>query len=218
MFMLWALTTLLGAAVMALAWKSGWIDRIVVSDTLYISRTIAGTFVLAYSYLSWRMLQVSRELNVTRSYIKRFRGGENRDELWQLLRASNSRAADYAEDYRAALPEDRPIVVEILKQTLNTKIIDIVYYASVLTMLGFFGTVVGMRMAIGAIDPTVFSNLALVTPMIGEVKEGLAIAIDTTIVGLVFALWLSLAYRILRRGMAQLFNETMRVGLLYVRQ
>ena len=217
MFLLWIVSTALGIAVIGLAWKSGWVGRILVSDTLYISRLIAGTFVLAYTYMSWRMIQVSRELNIARSYVQRFDDGENRAELWQWLRSTKSRASDFAADYQVALPEDKALAVEILKQTLNTKIVDILYYASVLTMLGFFGTVVGMRLAIGAIDPNVFSDLAKVIPMIGSVKEGLAIAIDTTIVGLVFAIWLSQVYRVLRKGTAQLFNEILRVGLRNVR-
>lgn len=64
--------------------------------------------------------------------------------------------------------------------------------------LGLLGTVIGFKVAMGAVDQGSLSNAAGVQTSIGVLMDGITIAINTTIVGAVCGLWLEVNNRILK--------------------
>ena len=67
-----------------------------------------------------------------------------------------------------------------------------------LAALGLLGTIIGFKIALGAVDQGSLSNSQGVQTAIGTLMNGVTIAINTTIVGAVTGLWLEINNRILR--------------------
>lgn len=64
--------------------------------------------------------------------------------------------------------------------------------------LGLLGTVLGFKVALGAVDHGSLANAAGVQASIGVLMDGITIAINTTIVGAVAGLWLEVNNRLLK--------------------
>jgi hypothetical protein len=118
--------------------------------------------------------------------------------------------------YRSINPSDKPILVEQFRLTMGSKLHIFGAIGEWLVMLGLVGTVVGMRLSVGFIDPQAFRDIELVVPLLKQVISGLYVAIDTTIVGACMALWLDLNLRwVLRPGTVQLINEAVEIGVTH---
>ncbi len=205
----------LGAAVAFWAYRAGWIAAIIEADTVYISRTIAGLGLLGLGMITVRIFKVSHELNIARKYHKLVKEdtGKHGADLW--LESSNSRVAEFVHFYRGALDSDKPVLVDQFKATMGSKLSIFVAITEWLVILGFVGTVVGMRMGVGAIDPAAFRNFELLAPLIKKIIGAFYVAFDTTIVGACMALWLDMNLKwVLRPGMVQLINESVNIGVI----
>jgi hypothetical protein len=71
----------------------------------------------------------------------------------------------------------------------------LVYLAAALVGLGLLGTVVGFRNALIGIDAAGVGDVAAIGPMVGALLAGMGTALNTTLVGTVFALWVDLNAR-----------------------
>jgi flagellar motor component MotA len=67
-------------------------------------------------------------------------------------------------------------------------------------ILGFIGTVLGLSSAIGAMDLTNVSDMDKIMSSIGNVTSGLGTAFDTTLLGLVLALFLNFPMNVLAKA------------------
>lgn len=203
----------LAAAVVFLAYHGGWIAAVVDADTLYISRTIIGLGLLGMGMIMIRIFKVSRELNVARKYHQLV----ERDGAWKAnewLDSTNTRTAEFIRLYRSVSDGDKPILVEDFRIVMGSKISLFGTIVEKLVTLGFLGTVVGMRMGLGNIDPAAFRDFELLTPMIKLITGAFYIAIDTTIVGICMALWLNANLGwVLRPGAVQLVSESIKIGV-----
>jgi hypothetical protein len=72
--------------------------------------------------------------------------------------------------------------------------------ANALVFLGLIGTVVGIVIALSAVDPQAVSDPAKVAPMVAELVDGMGVALTKTLVGAVLHLWLSMNYRLIAGG------------------
>ena len=72
--------------------------------------------------------------------------------------------------------------------------------ANALVFLGLIGTVVGIVIALSAVDPDAVADPAKVAPMVAELVDGMGVALTTTLVGAVLHLWLSMNYRLIAGG------------------
>lgn len=206
----------LAAAVVFLAYRGGWIKAVIDADTVYISRIIAGTALLGLGLVLVRIFKISRELNVARKYHKLVKGesGKYRADFW--LESSDSRVSEFVNAYRRATPSDKPILVDQFKLSMASKNALIGALEEWLVILGLVGTVVGMRLAVGAIDPEAFRDINLLIPILKNILGDFFIAFDTTIVGACTALLLDVNLKwVLRPGTVQLTGEAVEIGVLY---
>ena len=185
------------------------------SDTVYISRIIAILGIIGLTVIMVRIYKVSSELNVAREYDEIV---NNKDRItadtWLI--STKSRVAEFIQNYRRASDGDKPILVEQFKMTMGSKLFIFSAITEWLVILGFIGTVVGMRMGVGAIDPKAFRDFELLIPVIRKIVGSFYVAIDTTIVGACTALWLDINLKwVLRPGMVQLVGETVKIGVIH---
>ncbi|MBI4120796.1 MAG: MotA/TolQ/ExbB proton channel family protein [Parcubacteria group bacterium] len=216
MFMRMLALNSLFAAIVFWAYHEGWIGAVVAADTVYISRGIASLGLLGLIMISARIFNVSRELNIAREYHWRARQktetAKEAANAW--LQSTNSRVAEFANEYRRAKAEDKTVLLEQFRIAMTSKLHIFSAIAEWLVVLGLIGTVVGIRIGTGAIDPSAFRDINLVVPLLKEVIGAFYIAFDTTIVGACSALWLDANLKwILRPGMAQFVNEAVKIGV-----
>lgn len=202
------------AGVVFYAYNQGWLAALLKADAVYISRTIAGLGFLGLSIITARIFKVSSELNVARKYNELVDSDKQAADSW--LATTGSRVAEFVENYRRASDGNKPILVEQLKMTMGSKLFIFSAITEWLVILGFIGTVVGMRMGVGAIDPKAFRNFETLIPVINQIVGAFYVAIDTTIVGACTALWLDLNLKwVLKPGTVQLVGETVKIGVIH---
>lgn len=206
----------LAAAVVFLAYRGGWIQAVIDADAVYISRIIASMAILGLGLVLVRVFKISRELNVARKYHKLAKGEVGRQGADSWLESSNSRVAEFIGAYRRATSSDKPILVDQFKLSMASKNALIGALEEWLVILGLVGTVVGMRLAVGAIDPEAFRDINLLIPILKNILGDFFIAFDTTIVGACTALLLDINLKwVLRPGTVQLAGEAVEIGVLY---
>lgn len=196
-------------------YQQGWIDDVLKYDTIFISRTIAGLGFLGLAAIAVRIFQVSKELNIAKEYQQRLLGTDaNRADADAWFLSTNSRVAEFVSIYRKVRSDDKPVWVDEFRKTIASKLYIFGSTTEWLTVLGLLGTVVGFQAATNVIAG--LNDINLLVPFVQKVASNLRIAIDTTIVGICFALWLDINLRwILRPGAVQLIHEAVKIGILY---
>lgn len=206
----------LAAAVVFLAYRGGWISAVIDADTVYISRIIASMALLGLGLVLIRVFKISHELNVARKYHKLVKGKTGRQEADLWLESTNSRVAEFVSAYRRTDSSDKPILVDQFKLSMASKNALVGALEEWLVILGLVGTVVGMRLAVGSIDPEAFRDINLLIPILKNILGDFFIAFDTTIVGACTALLLDVNLKwVLRPGTVQLTGEAVEIGVLY---
>lgn len=204
------------AAVVFLAYREGWIAAVIDTDAVYISRIIASLALLGLGLVLIRIFKISRELNIARKYHDLVKGKDGRQGADSWLESTDSRVAEFIGAYRRATPGDKPILVDQFKLSMASKNALIGSLEEWLIILGLIGTVVGMRLATGAIDPEAFRDVNLLIPLLKLVLGDFFIAFDTTIIGACTALLLDINLKwVLRPGTVQLASEAVDIGVLY---
>lgn len=190
-----------GIMLMFFSYKMGWLQKVISTDTLYISRVIIllGVFTLVMGTI--KVWTFTKELNVARDATKRFRSGGKRAVL-DLLSGSNSRTEEFVKLSIDAGAENRSGVVRAYVMKLERKASSLDHFLEILPMLGLFGTVVGIISAFSALDPSALDKsgpLAL---------PGFMIALITTAVGICFTVWFIFIRMLIGDGVGQL-TETL---------
>ncbi len=75
--------------------------------------------------------------------------------------------------------------------------------ANSLVLLGLIGTVVGFIIALSGVDPDTVSDVNAISPMVSTLLSGMAVALNTTLVGAALNLWLTVNYHVLSAETAQ---------------
>lgn len=168
---LWATFLVVNISGLALLWLAhlrGWITLIIERDSSNISLIIVGMFALGLALCFSRI----RTLNGAFDDITNDAGSK-------------------VSEYRRMAAVSASNATELLKIVLGRKLMWINAILVVLPTLGLLGTVVGITMGLEA---SVVANAGSIAEVVEElffqVIAGLGVAFYTTIVGMVFMLWL----------------------------
>jgi biopolymer transport protein ExbB/TolQ len=94
--------------------------------------------------------------------------------------------------------------VDNLKERLRGRIAVVRHTANTLVFLGLIGTVIGFIVALSGVKPGDAGDASAIAPMVSTLIHGMSVALYTTLVGSVFALWLTVLHRILATGASKL--------------
>lgn len=76
--------------------------------------------------------------------------------------------------------------------------------SNILVLLGLVGTVLGIIIALGGVDPATVGDISKIGPMVATLVKGMSTALYTTLVGSVLSIWISLNYNLLAGGAVKL--------------
>ena len=171
-------------ALLGAAYLHDWLAIIVRADGTYLSVGIFIVFLGGLAMCAKQIWDVSCEMN------------------W--VHASQPPPRSTTQVYLAGVADrdagSRAIAASALRTQLASRISITRYIANSLVLLGLIGTVLGFVIALSAVDPDAARDLSSVSPMVGQLLQGMYVALYTTLVGSVLHLWLSANYHMLAVG------------------
>lgn len=194
-----------GIALTLFCYKMGWVEKVISTDTLYISRAIMvlGVFTLVMG--TAKLWDFTRELNVAIGATKAGSRGE-KHKIMEYLEGSNSRTEEFV-NIASDAGNNRDYVVRAYMQKLERKASSLDHFLEILPMLGLFGTVAGMLLVFGAIDPSLIDKSAhLAIP-------GFKVALITTAVGIYFTVWFIFVKNLISDGVGQLSEKLLALDI-----
>ena len=191
-----ALVNLVGLGLLALAQAHGLVAMTLAADRTHLVVVISLVFLVGLGICTWRVWQVSRELNRLRPF----------DPLARSL------AADYFAKIRGRSGDSRALIASALRLKLTQRIAIVRQIANSLVLLGLIGTVVGFIIALSGVDPQKARDFEAVTPMVSTLIAGMSTALFTTLVGAILNVWLTINHQVLTGGTVKLMTALVEIG------
>ncbi len=191
-----ALVNLLGFALLAIAFLQGLVDQVMTADRTYLSVVIFLVFLGGLALCGWKILRISRELNLVRGFNP----------------LVPSKAADYLAKVRGSPSGSRGVLAGALRLKLSQSVAAVRQTAGSLVLLGLIGTVIGFIIALSGVDPESASDINAVGPMVSTLISGMSTALYTTLVGSVLNVWLMINYQLLASGTVKLITTIQEFG------
>ena len=195
-----------GATVFAaiLLWRYGLIRLMVVSDRTYLSSVITLLYVGASLHCLWRTIVVSRE-------------GDVGQRVAAYIETAGADVA--ALDPSAALPDglkartqgrgrlDQTLLLRSLADRLRGSNGFGSFASDTLMKLGLLGTIIGFIIMLAPIAGLDVSDKSVLKSSMGLMSEGMAVAMYTTLAGLVGSILLRIQYYMLDSATAKVFSR-----------
>ena len=181
-----------------LAADRGLIRLALDADRSYISAVILGVYALASAH--W--LHIARTLSAERAH---FRDLEQRLQANSPADASRAgRIGDFLDNLRARESSDSSALVGAFGDALINRHAFGHFVSDVLIKLGLLGTIVGFILMLLPVSEIDEFEPALMQQLLAAMSEGMAVALYTTLAGLVTSTLLKLQYHILDASAADL--------------
>ena len=189
------LVNLVSVALLVAAFLQGWLEPILNAELVELSGAIALLFIYGLAHCAFAVWQTSHELNAVDE------GTPDAD----------SHAARYLE---SLAPGERTndTAAGILRLRLTNRIAVVRQVANSLVFLGLIGTVIGFIIALSGVDPQAASDAERVGTIISNLISGMSVALNTTLVGAVLYIWLTVNHRLLASGTVSLLTATLELG------
>ena len=204
----------------ALLWRYGLIRLMFESDRTYISTVIAALYVGASLHCLWRTIVISREDEAGRRTARIIAGGA--DLAGQGLSGLPSGVvSDHIRDLalkasmQGAGRLDQTLLLRSLADKLRGSNGFGAFASDTLMKLGLLGTIIGFIIMLAPIAGLDASDRTLMKSSMGLMSDGMAVAMYTTLAGLVGSILLKFQYYMLDAATAKVFSGA--VGLTETR-
>ncbi len=209
-WMIFTGVTIFAAAVL---WRYGLVRMMINSDRTYISSVIIILYVVASLHCLWRIIQLSREAEAGRraqtaivSGAVDF-GGGGEAGLPQGLVADHIRNLCLKARTQGSGRLDQTLLLRSLADRLRGSNGLGAFASDTLMKLGLLGTIVGFIIMLAPIAGLDASDRALMKSSMGLMSDGMAVAMYTTLAGLVGSILIKMQYYALDSATAQLFSQ-----------
>ncbi len=229
----WLIFTGLCAFGFALLWRFGLIGRMVAADRTHISSAIVLLYIGATLHCLWRTLAVSREDDAARRAARIIAGGRgfavvgdgievDGIDVEGLGRLPRGLLAGHISDLtrKAELQGTRRLDQGLLLRGFAARLRGSNQFGALasdtLMKLGLIGTIVGfiiMLSPIAGLDP---SDRGAVRSSMGLMSDGMAVAMYTTLAGLVGSILVRIQYYMLDEATGRLFAFAVRLLEVHV--
>ena len=201
-----------------LAWQQGLIQDVLRTDPTKLSLIIMLLFVACTVHCAMRSVFLSRQLNELRKIIsaaERLHYTDNNLYIDQhplppslvsnyLLDVFRYRQSSSATDTQRQLAK----LDEVLSENANGSHESGWFFSQLLIKLGLLGTVIGFILMLTAISSSELSDVSKVHELFADMAQGMRVALNTTLSGLIGAMLLGFQYLMLDRGADRLLAET----------
>jgi len=195
----------------ALLWRYGLIRLMVESDRTYITVAIMALYVGASLHCLWRTIVISREAEAGRRVAARIVGGrlatEDLDALPHCVVSRHIHDLALKARAQAAGRVDQTLLLRALADKLRGSNGFGAFASDTLMKLGLLGTIIGFIIMLAPIAGLDASDRTLMKSSMGLMSGGMAIAMYTTLAGLVGSILLKFQYYMLDAATAQVFSN-----------
>jgi hypothetical protein len=224
----WLVFTGLWIFAFVLLWRFGLIHQMIAGDRTYLSSIIALLYVAASLHCLWRTLVISREGDAARrggALIAAGAGGLHLDGDTIVVDGSGQLPPGLVSAHihdlavKARLQGPRRLDQTLLLRGLAGKLRGSNQFGSfasdTLMKLGLLGTIIGFIMMLAPIAGLDPNDRATIRSSMNVMSDGMAVAMYTTLAGLVGSILVRIQYYMLDDATAKLFAYA--VGLTEVR-
>ena len=211
----WMIFTGACAFAALLAWRYGLIRLMVVSDRTYISSIIAVLYIGASLHCLWRTIAISREGDAGRRTADRIAAGEVNfsgvDTLPPGLVADHIRDLALKARMQGTGRLDQTLLLRSLADRLRGSNGFGAFASDTLMKLGLLGTIIGFIIMLAPIAGLDAADRTLLKSSMGLMGDGMAVAMYTTLAGLVGSILLKAQYYMLDAATARVFSHAVRL-------
>ncbi|HVJ33077.1 MAG TPA: MotA/TolQ/ExbB proton channel family protein [Terriglobia bacterium] len=211
----WLIFTGVSFFAFILLWYFGLIARMVASDRTYISSIIGVLYIASSLHCLWRVLAISRESEAAEKTARAIiRNGVQFPHTASDASENNSPTGLVAVHIRdlvtkASLqgPErlDQTLLLRVLAERLRGSNQFGAFAADTLMKLGLLGTIIGFIMMLAPIAGLDTENREAVRSSMSLMSDGMAVAMYTTLVGLIASILVKVQYSLLDSATTKIF-------------
>jgi MotA/TolQ/ExbB proton channel family protein len=219
----WMIFTGLSIFAVVLLWRFGLIRLMLTSDRTYISSVIALLYVLTCGHCFLRTRAIAREgaaARRCRALLAAPEGGRTLDAGAAALPRGLVR--DHIESLvtKAAAQDYRPVDQTLLLRTLADRLRGSngfgAFVSDTLMKLGLLGTIVGFIIMLAPIAGLDAADKVAMRSSMGLMSDGMAVAMYTTLAGLVGSILVRIQYYMLDAATQRVFSDAVVLTETYV--
>jgi hypothetical protein len=216
----WMIFTGLCAFAGVLLWQYGLIQLMLASDRTYISAIIGVLYVASSLHCLWRTIAIAREADAGRgaalilvnpdavlSIAAGAVASSQRDALPPGLVADHVRNLVVKAQTQGSGRVDQTLLLRSLADRLRGSNGFGAFASDTLMKLGLLGTIIGFIVMLAPIAGLDASDRAMMKSSMGLMSDGMAIAMYTTLAGLVGSILLKVQYYMLDAATARVFSQ-----------
>lgn len=225
--LLWMIFTGLSIFAVVLLWRYGLIRLMVVSDRTYISSLIALLYIVTCGHCFWRTRAIAREGAAARRCRAVLASADGAKELDKALdpgatslppglvrdHIASLATKAAAQDYRAV---DQTLLLRTLADRLRGSNGFGAFVSDTLMKLGLLGTIIGFIIMLAPIATLDAADKAAMKTSMGLMSDGMAVAMYTTLAGLVGSILVRIQYYMLDAATQRVFSDAVMMTETYV--
>ena len=214
----WMIFTGASAFAAVLLWRYGLFRLMFASDRTYISSIVSALYVAASLHCLWRTLSISREAEAARRtaamiakggshFVGAGVGVEGDLPLPSGLVANHIRDLALKAQTQGARRLDQTLLLRSLADRLRGSNGFGGFASDTLMKLGLLGTIIGFIIMLAPIAGLDASDKTLMKSSMGLMSDGMAVAMYTTLAGLVGSILLKIQYYMLDSATQRVFSD-----------
>jgi biopolymer transport protein ExbB/TolQ len=217
----WLIFTALTLLAFILLWFYGLAQKALDSDPTHITAGIGLIYVAASLHCLWRAVAISREAAAGRSLAQAIAGSEPvsaaaSDPRNAGLVAAHVRNLTTKSDLGEGARFDQTILLRVLAERLSGSNNFGSFVSDLAMKLGLFGTIVGFIMMLAPIGGLSTDDQAAIKSSVALMSAGMAVAMYTTLAGLVASILIKIQYQFVETATSRLFTSAVALTEVYV--
>jgi MotA/TolQ/ExbB proton channel family len=212
--LLWMIFTGLSIFAAVLLWRYGYIHLMVASDRTYISSVIGVLYVLTCVHCFWRTRAIAREAEAARRCRAILSSPDAAKALDSDARAlppgmvtDHIRSLVTKADTQGAGRIDQTLLLRSLADRLRGSNGFGAFSSDTLMKLGLLGTIIGFIIMLAPIAGLDAADKVAMKSSMGLMSDGMAVAMYTTLAGLVGSILIRIQYYMLDAATQRVFSD-----------
>lgn len=197
LFLLWLLLSSLTGFGLYMTWDKGLLQWIVLTDNTRICVVIILAFCVGSGLAGWRSIYLSLQS----LYFDQFKRGH------RSFNSGQSICHDYL-IYCGKSPHESQLMAEVMAEKARGTHQVGWFVTGLMLKLGLLGTVVGFTIMLGSLEGLEQLDISDIKTLMQQMTQGMAVAMNTTLVGLVGSILLSIQLLLLDRHADRLIADT----------
>ncbi len=222
----WMIFTSLTLLAFVLAWFYGLAQKAMAADPTHITLFIVLIYATTSLHCLWRCLAISREAGAEHRLASSIVDSEQ--TLQRILRAGADAAADgvVAAHIQNLMTKskllgeerkfDQTLLLRVLAERLSGSNSFGAFASDLVMKLGLFGTIVGFIMMLAPIAGLNGEDQAAIKSSMSLMSEGMAVAMYTTLAGLVGSILIKIEYQFVETATNKLFVSAVALTEVHV--